>query len=247
VIELYPAIDLQDGRAVRLRRGDFEQSTVFSDDPVAQAREFAEAGASVLHVVDLDGAREGQPVHAALVASIAAAFPGTVHLGGGLRSRAAIETAMATGVDRVVVGTAVVEDRALLEWAIDRLGDALVVGLDARQGKLATHGWTQVSDRDAVPVATEVVSMGVRRLVYTDINRDGTLGGPNLAALRRVAEAVAPVKLIASGGISSLDDLRRLRGLRLSNVAGVIVGRALYEGRFTVAEGLATLAARSRA
>ena len=247
MIDLYPAIDLQDGRAVRLRRGDFAQSTVFSDDPVAQARAFAEAGASVLHVVDLDGAREGQPVHAATVASIAAAFPGTVHLGGGLRSRAAIETAMATGVDRVVVGTAVVEDRTLLEWAIDRLGDALVVGLDARQGKLATHGWTQVSDRDAVPVATELVSMGARRLVYTDINRDGTLGGPNLAALRRLADAVAPVRVIASGGISSLDDLRKLRDLRLPNVAGVIVGRALYEGRFTVAEGLATLAARSRA
>jgi phosphoribosylformimino-5-aminoimidazole carboxamide ribotide isomerase len=247
VIELYPAIDLQDGRAVRLRRGDFAQPTVFSDDPVAQAREFADAGASVLHVVDLDGARDGQPVHAALVASIAAAFPGTVHLGGGLRSRAAIETGMATGADRVVVATAVIEDRGLLEWAIDRLGDALVVGLDARRGKVATHGWTQVSERDAVGVATELVSMGVRRLVYTDINRDGTLGGPNLAALRRLAEAVPPLKLIASGGVSSLDDLCRLRDLRLGNLAGVIVGRALYEGRFSVAEGLATLAGRSRA
>jgi phosphoribosylformimino-5-aminoimidazole carboxamide ribotide isomerase len=247
VIDLYPAIDLQDGRAVRLRRGDFAQSTVFSDDPVAQARAFAEAGAAFLHVVDLDGAREGQPAHAALVASIAAAFPGTVHLGGGLRTRAAIETAMATGVDRVVVGTAVVEDRSLLEWAIDRLGDGLVVALDARQGKLATHGWTQDSDREATDVAAELVSLGVRRLAYTDINRDGTLGGPNLAALRRVAEAAPPLKLIASGGVSSLDDLRRLRDLRAGSVTGVIVGRALYEGRFTVGEGLEALAARSRA
>jgi phosphoribosylformimino-5-aminoimidazole carboxamide ribotide isomerase len=247
VIDLYPAIDLQDGRAVRLRRGDFAESTVFSEDPVAQARAFAEAGASVLHVVDLDGARQGQPVHAATVASIAAAFPGTVHLGGGLRSRPAIETALATGVDRVVVGTAVVEDRTLLEWAIDRLGDALVVGLDARQGRLATHGWTQLSDREAVDVATELVTTGVRRLAYTDINRDGTLGGPNLAALRRVSEAVPPLKIIAAGGVSSLDDLRRLRELRLANLSGVIVGRALYEGRFTVAEGLEALAERSRA
>ena len=246
MIDLYPAIDLQDGRAVRLRRGDFAQSTVFSDDPVAQARAFAEGGASVLHVVDLDGARDGQPVHAAIVASIAAAFPGTVHLGGGLRSRAAIETAMATGVDRVVVGTAVVEDRTLLEWAIDRLGDALVVGLDARQGKLATHGWTQITDRDAVGVATELVTMGVRRLVYTDINRDGTLGGPNLAALRRLSEAAPPLKLIASGGVSSLDDLRRLRDLRLANLEGVIVGRALYEGRFSVSEALDVLRAARR-
>jgi phosphoribosylformimino-5-aminoimidazole carboxamide ribotide isomerase len=247
VIELYPAIDLQDGRAVRLRQGDFATSTVFSDDPVAKAREFAEAGASVLHVVDLDGARYGEPVHAALVASIAAAFPGTVHLGGGLRSRAAIETAMATGVDRVVVGTAVIEDRDLLEWAIDRLGDGLIVGVDARQGKVATHGWTQVSNSDAVVVATGLVTMGVRRLIYTDINRDGTLGGPNLAPLRRLAEAAPPLKLIASGGVSSLDDLRRLRDLGVANLAGVIVGRALYEGRFSVSEGIAALADRSRA
>jgi phosphoribosylformimino-5-aminoimidazole carboxamide ribotide isomerase len=145
------------------------------------------------------------------------------------------------------VGTAVLEDRALLAWAIDRLGDGLVVGLDARQGKVATHGWTQISDREAVDVATELVSTGVRRLAYTDINRDGTLGGPNMAALRRLAEAAPPLKLIASGGVSSLDDLRRLRDQRLANLSGVIVGRALYEGRFTVAEGLEVLRARSRA
>ena len=154
MITLYPAIDLRDGRAVRLRQGDFDQSTVFSEDPVDQARTFADDGATSLHVVDLDGALAGEPVHAALVASIAAAFPGTVHLGGGLRSRPAIETALATGVNRVVVGTAVIDDGDLLAWAIDRLGDGLVVALDARQGKVATHGWTQVSDRDAVEVAS---------------------------------------------------------------------------------------------
>lgn len=247
MITLYPAIDLQDGRAVRLRQGDFAQTTVFSDDPVAQARSFADDGATSLHVVDLDGARAGEPVHAALVASIAASFPGTVHLGGGLRSRPAIETALATGVDRVVVGTAVISDRDLLAWAIDRLGDGLVVGLDARQGKVATHGWTQVSDQDALEVASGLVSLGVRRIAYTDIGRDGTLGGPNVAALRRLAEAVPELRLIASGGISSLDDLRRLRDLGLPGLDGVIVGRALYEGRFTVAEALEVLAARSRA
>jgi phosphoribosylformimino-5-aminoimidazole carboxamide ribotide isomerase len=134
MITLYPAIDLQDGRAVRLRQGDFAQTTVFSEDPVDQARRFAEDGATSLHVVDLDGARAGEPVHAALVASIAAAFPGTVHLGGGLRSRAAIETALATGVDRVVVGTAVIDDRELLAWAVDRLGDGLVVAARAADG-----------------------------------------------------------------------------------------------------------------
>ena len=247
MITLYPAIDLQGGQAVRLRQGDFAQTTVFSDDPVDQARRFADEGASSLHVVDLDGARAGEPVHAALVASIAAAFPGTVHLGGGLRSRAAIETALATGVDRVVVGTAVLDDTDLLRWAIDRLGDGLVVALDARQGKVATHGWTQISDRDAVEVATGLVSMGVRRLAYTDIGRDGTLGGPNLTAMKRLAEAAPPLRLIASGGISSLDDLGRLRDLRLPNLDGIIVGRALYEGRFSVSEGLEVLAAGQRA
>jgi phosphoribosylformimino-5-aminoimidazole carboxamide ribotide isomerase len=246
VITLYPAIDLQGGQAVRLRQGDFAQTTVFSDDPVDQARRFADEGAQSLHVVDLDGARAGEPVHAALVASIAAAFPGTVHLGGGLRSRAAIETALATGVDRVVVGTAVVDDAELLGWAIDRLGDGLVVALDARQGKVATHGWTQVTDRDAVEVATGLVNMGVRRLAYTDIGRDGTLGGPNVAAMKRLSEAAPPLRLIASGGISSLDDLARLRDLDVANLDGIIVGRALYEGRFTVSEALDVLKAGRR-
>ncbi len=246
MLTLSPAIDLQDGQAVRLRQGDFAQTTVFSDDPVDQAKRFADEGAESLHVVDLDGARAGEPVHAALVASIAAAFPGTVHLGGGLRSRAAIETALATGVDRVVVGTAVVDDAELLGWAIDRLGDGLVVALDARQGKVATHGWTQITDRDAVEVATSLVNMGVRRLAYTDIGRDGTLGGPNIAAMKRLSEAAPPLRLIASGGISSLDDLARLRDLDAVNLDGIIVGRALYEGRFTVSEALEVLRAGRR-
>ncbi len=244
-ITLYPAIDLRAGNAVRLRQGDFDQTTVFNDDPVAQAKAFADGGASSLHVVDLDGALDGQPVHAALVASIAATFAGTVHLGGGLRSRAAIETAVATGVDRIVVGTAVLSDPELLRWAIDRLGDGLVVALDARQGKVATHGWTQVSDRDAWDVAAELVTTGVRHLLYTDIGRDGTLGGPNLGALRRISEAAPPLELIASGGVASLDDLRRLRDLGVPTITGVIVGRALYENRFTVAEALDVLEGRA--
>jgi phosphoribosylformimino-5-aminoimidazole carboxamide ribotide isomerase len=242
-IELYPAIDLREGRAVRLVQGDFAQSTVFNEDPVAQARAFARDGATCLHVVDLDGALEGAPAHAPLIASIAATFHGPVHLGGGLRSRAAIETAVATGVHRVVVGTAVIEDRGLLEWAIARLGDRLVVALDARDGKVATHGWTQVSDRTAEEVATDLVRTGVRHLLYTDIGRDGTLGGPNLQALRRLGAAAPPLTLIASGGVSSLRDLAALRDLRMANLAGVVVGRALYEGRFTVGQALRALSA----
>lgn len=238
---LFPAIDLREGRAVRLVQGDFEHVTVFNDDPVAQARLFAEQGATHLHVVDLDGALEGVPVHAPVVASIAAAFGGTVHYGGGMRSRAAIETAIATGIDRVVVGTAVLQDADLLRWAIDRLGDRLVVALDARDGKVATHGWTVTSDQDALLVAADLVSTGVRHLLYTDISRDGMLEGPNLQALRRLARAAPPLGIIASGGISSLDDLRQLARLGRENLHGVVVGRALYEQRFSVADALAIL------
>ncbi len=238
---LFPAIDLHNGRAVRLVQGDFDNVLVFNEDPVAQARHFAEQGATHLHVVDLDGAREGGPVHAAIVASIAAAFDGTVHYGGGMRSRAAIETAIATGIDRVVVGTAVLQDEELLRWAIDRLGDQLVVSLDARDGMVATHGWTVTSDRDAMVVAADLVTTGVRHLLYTDISRDGMLEGPNLIALRRLSAAAPPLGIIASGGVSSLNDLRQLAQLDLDNITGVIVGRALYDERFTVAQALAVL------
>jgi phosphoribosylformimino-5-aminoimidazole carboxamide ribotide isomerase len=246
MIELYPAIDLRDGAAVRLVQGDFARSTTFNEDPVAQAREFAREGATHLHVVDLDGALNGTPVHAPIVAQLAAAFPGTVELGGGLRDRASVETAIATGVTRVVVGTAVLEDDEFVRWATGRLGDRLVVSLDARDGKVATHGWTKVSDRLAVDVAAELAQTGVRHLLYTDIGRDGTLGGPNLAALKKVAQAAPPLSILASGGISSLDDLRALAEMRVPNIRGVIVGRALYEGRFGVADALAALQAAAR-
>jgi len=245
MIELYPAIDLRDGAAVRLVQGDFARSTVFNEDPVAQAQAFAREGATNLHVVDLDGALQGNPMHAPIIAQLAATFPGTVQLGGGLRDRPAVETAIATGVDRVVVGTAVIEDEEFLRWATGRLGDRLVVALDARDGKVATHGWTQVSDRTAVDVATDLVRTGVRHLLYTDIGRDGTLGGPNLEALRKLSSAAPPLTILASGGISSLDDLVALARTEVPNIRGVIVGRALYEGRFTVADAIATLAAAS--
>ena len=157
-----------------------------------------------------------------------------------------METAIATGVTRVVVGTAVLEDDEFVRWATGRLGDRLVVSLDARDGKVATHGWTKVSDRLAVDVAAELAQTGVRHLLYTDIGRDGTLGGPNLAALKKVAQAAPPLSILASGGISSLDDLRALAEMRVPNIRGVIVGRALYEGRFGVADALAVLQAAAR-
>lgn len=241
MITLFPAIDLQGGKAVRLIQGDFAASTTFHTDPVAQAQAFADSGATALHVVDLDGAREGEPVHAPLIAEIANRFPGEVQLGGGLRTRAAIETAMATGVSRIVLGTAALQDRDLLEWAVERLEGGLAVAIDARDGKVATHGWTRVSDRDATTLAADLVATGVRRLIYTDIGRDGMLSGPNIGALRRMAEAAPPLRIVASGGISCLDDLVALRDSAIPNLAGVIVGRALYDGRFTVPEALDAL------
>jgi phosphoribosylformimino-5-aminoimidazole carboxamide ribotide isomerase len=242
MITLFPAIDLQGGKAVRLVQGDFAASTTFHEDPVAQAQAFADDGAGALHVVDLDGALNGEPVHAPLIAEIANRFPGEVQLGGGLRSRAAIETAMATGVKRVVLGTAALQDRGLLEWAVDRLEGGLAVAIDARDGMVATHGWTKVSDQEATAVASDLVKTGVRRLIYTDNGRDGMLTGPNIGALRRVAEAAPPLHIIASGGISSIDDLIALRESKIANLAGVIVGRALYDGRFTVRQALDALA-----
>lgn len=241
MIQLFPAIDLQGGKAVRLVQGDFDASTTFHEDPVAQALAFAEGGATALHVVDLDGARDGEPVHAPLIAEIANRFPGEVQLGGGLRTKAAIETAVATGVARIVLGTVALQDRALLEWAVERLESALAVAIDAKDGKVATHGWTKVSDQDATAVAADLVNTGVRRLIYTDIGRDGMLSGPNIGALRRIAEAAPPLRIIASGGISCVDDLVALRDSKIANLTGVIVGRALYDGRFTVPEGLAAL------
>lgn len=241
MITLYPAIDLQDGRAVRLVQGDFNSATIFNEDPVAQARTFAEQGATALHVVDLDGAQAGRPAHAPVIAAIAAAFPGEVHLGGGLRSRPTIETALATGVHRVVLGTAALQDGDLLKWAIGRLADRVIVALDARDGMVATHGWTKVSDRSAVDVAAELVRTGVRHLMYTDIARDGTLEGPNYRALRVLAEAAPPLNIIMSGGVGSAEDLRTLRDLGLANLKGVIVGRAFYEGRLTVPRALEIL------
>lgn len=244
MITLYPAIDIHEGRAVRLVQGDFAQSTVFNEDPIEQAAQFFAAGAKALHVVDLTGAREGTPVHAPIVAAIAAAAPGPVQMGGGLRTRAAIETAVATGVQRLVVGTAVIEDDDLMQWAVMRLGDGLVVSIDAKDGKVATHGWTRVTDVEATTTAADLAAMGVRRILYTDIGRDGMLEGPNLDALRAMADAAKGVDFIASGGVSSLADLVALRELAIPNVGGVIVGRALYDGRFTIPEAIEALAAR---
>lgn len=232
---LYPAIDIQGGECVRLRRGDFADATVFSTDPVARAREWQDEGAEALHVVDLDGAREGRPVNIEIVERIADAVSIPIEFGGGIRELEALKRLESSPIDRVVMGTSALTDQAFLMEAVKHLGNSLVVSVDAERGLVTTHGWQEHTLVSAVRFASFLQEHGVEHILYTDIARDGMMMGMNLDAVRELAEAVN-IDIIASGGISHLDDLRRLKQLDLPNVSSVIVGRALYEGAFTVAE-----------
>jgi phosphoribosylformimino-5-aminoimidazole carboxamide ribotide isomerase len=237
---LLPAVDIRDGKAVRLRQGHFDDETVYADDPLEAARSFVDAGARFLHVVDLDGAREGEPVNLHHVERIAAELDVPVELGGGLRSIASIRRALKAGAARVVLGTAAFSDPELLDEALSAFTSRILVGVDVRGGMVSVSGWTratQTSGEDAIRLMQQ---RGVTRFVYTNVDRDGMLEGPDLDEVRRVGEAVRG-RFLYSGGIGSLEDLRGLRELRLVNLAGVISGKALYEGRFGVAEGQAVL------
>jgi phosphoribosylformimino-5-aminoimidazole carboxamide ribotide isomerase len=237
---LLPAIDILDGKAVRLTRGEFDQSTEYDADPLDAARRWVEAGARCLHVVDLDGARRGAPVNIDHVRRIAAEVPVPVQVGGGLRTIQAIRDAVDAGATRVLIGTAAYQDIDLLDEAIAEWGDRVVVSIDARAGRLAGAGWTEQTDIPIEAVIEHLNARGVRRFVYSSIDRDGTMEGPDLDGARRVAEAVRG-SYAYSGGIASLENLRALVELRQVNLNGVIVGKALYERRFTVAEGQAVL------
>ena len=243
--ELYPAIDLRGGRAVRLLRGDYAAETVYSDDPVAVARSFEAAGARWIHVVDLDAARSGEATNLDLVAAVAKSVGCAVEAGGGVRSVEAAERLIDAGVARVVVGTAAVERPELVTELAARFPGRVAVGLDARGRRLAVKGWTETTGADLVDVAKRLEGEGVAALVVTEIGRDGTMSGPDLDQLGAVLEATG-VDVIASGGVGTLDDVRALAGLRAGpggrSLAGIIVGRAIYEGRFTVEEALACLA-----
>jgi phosphoribosylformimino-5-aminoimidazole carboxamide ribotide isomerase len=238
--DLYPAIDVRGGRCVRLLRGDYERETVYGDDPVAQARRFEAAGARWIHVVDLDAARTGEPVNRPVVEAICAAVGCRVQASGGVRTVADADALIAAGVERVVVGTAAVEDPALVEEMAAAHPRRIAVGLDARGRDVAVRGWTESTGRDLVDVARAIEDRGAAALVVTEIGRDGTLEGPALDQLAAVLEAVG-VPVVASGGVGSLDDLRALAALDVGGrrLAGAIAGRAIYEGRFEVEEGLA--------
>ena len=233
---LFPAIDIRDGKAVRLMQGDYDRETAYEDDPAVAARRWADEGARWLHVVDLDGARAGEPVNLEHVRRIVSAVNVPVQLGGGLRDSKKVEEAFSAGAARVVLGTAAVRDPAIASAH----GERVVASVDSRSGKVAAEGWTESSDLGAAEVIAALSERGLRRFVYTPVEVDGLMQGPDLDSLREAAGATDG-ELIYSGGIGTLDDLRALSKLGLDNLAGVIVGRALYESRFTVAEGQSVL------
>ena len=236
---ILPAIDLRGGKCVRLVQGDYGRETVYGDDPVAVARGFAEEGAEWIHVVDLDGAKAGRPSseHLALLREIRDASGVAIEFGGGIKDEAGLEMALAAGATRVVLGSAIVKDPSFAERSFVALGDQAVAGIDARDRRVAVHGWLETSEVDAVEMAVRVREMGARRIVLTDIGRDGMLTGPNLGLLREVGEACG-LPIIQSGGISSLEDLDALVGLGPLAPEGVITGKAVYEGRFAVREAI---------
>lgn len=236
-MELYPAIDLRDGRCVRLYQGDYERETVYGDDPVSQARSFEAAGAPWIHVVDLDAARTGEPLNRQVIAAIAAAVSVPVQVGGGIRDRASAEALFDAGVARVVLGTAAIEDPELVRrLAADH---PVAVGLDARSGEVAVRGWVEGSGRDLLESVRGFSDAGVAALIVTEIGRDGTLEGPDLDGLAGVLGATT-VPVIASGGVGTIEDLHRLATLEVQGryLSGAIAGRAIYEGRFTVTDAV---------
>ncbi|WP_314064775.1 1-(5-phosphoribosyl)-5-[(5-phosphoribosylamino)methylideneamino]imidazole-4-carboxamide isomerase [uncultured Vagococcus sp.] len=230
---VYPAIDLKNGQCVRLYQGDFAQETVVNPDPLKQAKAFVDAGATALHIVDLDGALSGDLTNLQVIKGILANSPIPIQVGGGIRSMEQIGTYLEAGVSRVIIGSKAVEDPAFVAEAVHRYGAKIAVGIDAKDGLVATRGWLEVSDQDYLTVASEMAKLGVETVIFTDIAKDGTLLGPNLEQLKALAEQVPHLNLIASGGISSREDLEAVRALA---VYGVITGKALYNGNLSMAD-----------
>ncbi|MDO6352874.1 1-(5-phosphoribosyl)-5-[(5-phosphoribosylamino)methylideneamino]imidazole-4-carboxamide isomerase [Synechococcus sp. YX-04-1] len=239
-MEILPAIDLLDGACVRLHQGDYDQVTRFSEDPVAQALSWQSQGATRLHLVDLDGAKRGEPINDAAVRAITSALDIPVQLGGGVRSLERAEELIACGLDRVILGTVAIEQPQLVQELAQRHPGRIVVGIDANDGRVATRGWIEQSDVLATDLAKQFSAAGIAAIITTDIATDGTLAGPNLEALRTMAQCSA-VPVIASGGIGCMADLLSLLPLEPLGVTGVIVGRALYDGRVDLEEAIAAL------
>jgi phosphoribosylformimino-5-aminoimidazole carboxamide ribotide isomerase len=241
---LLPAIDILEGKAVRLAKGDFDAKTVYDADPLEAARRWVDGGARALHVVDLDGARSGTPANLRHVERIASGVAVPIQVGGGLRTLQTVAAAIDAGVDRVVLGTAAYTDVDFLDEAVARYDERIVVSVDGRGGRIATSAWTEQTEIPVESVIERLGARGVHRFVYSNIDRDGMLEGPDLDEAQRVADAVRGT-FIYSGGVSTLDDLRALRALRQVNLSGVIVGKALYERRFGVADAQRILDGRT--
>lgn len=236
-MNVIPAIDLLEGRCVRLYQGDYARSQVFNDNPVEVARQWVDQGAPRLHVVDLDGAKAGKPVNTKSIEAIVQAVSVPVQIGGGLRDRTGVAQLLDIGVEQVILGTAAVEDHLLVKQLCAEFPEKIIVGIDARNGFVATRGWLETSEVQATELAQQMSELGVAAIIYTDIHRDGTLSGPNIEALRELARNLS-IPVIASGGVSSITDLLSLLALEPLGVSGVIVGRALYTGDISLKEAL---------
>lgn len=236
-MEVIPAIDLLEGRCVRLYQGDYSLSEVFSENPVDVALQWVEQGATRLHLVDLDGAKVGHPVNTKTIETIVQAIRIPVQVGGGLRDRTGVAQLLDIGVHQVILGTAAVENYPLVEQLCAEFPDKIIVGIDARNGQVATRGWVETSNVAATDLAQQMAKLGVAAIIYTDIHRDGTLAGPNRDALRELASSIS-IPIIASGGISSITDLLSLLALEPLGVTGVIVGKALYTGNVSLKEAI---------
>lgn len=237
-MEIIPAIDMMDGKCVRLVQGKFDQSTVFSDDPVDAAKRWVDEGATRLHLVDLNGSRVGAPQEIETIRRIIAAVNVPTQLGGGIRTLDTARGMIEMGVGRVIIGTSAALDTQAAESIFGRLGDAAVLGLDARDGYVAVKGWAEVTSETAIELARRMQQLGARRVIYTDISRDGMLQGVNAPAMRQMAEALE-IPVIASGGVSTIEDIRTLKALECAGIEGVIVGKALYTGDLALADAMA--------
>jgi phosphoribosylformimino-5-aminoimidazole carboxamide ribotide isomerase len=242
-MDIFPAIDLLDGKCVRLYQGDYSKSQVFNDNPAAMAQTWLEQGATRLHLVDLDGAKAGEPVNVAAIASIVemvaqkATQPVQIQVGGGLRTAASVKQLLTLGIDRIILGTVAVEQPQLVKDLCQQYPNQIVVGIDARAGKVATKGWLETSEVLATDLAKQMSAAGAAAIIYTDIHRDGTMAGPNLEALRELANEIS-IPTIASGGVSSLRDLLNLLALESIGVTGTIIGRAIYTGEVSLIEAI---------
>ncbi|WP_448163551.1 1-(5-phosphoribosyl)-5-[(5-phosphoribosylamino)methylideneamino]imidazole-4-carboxamide isomerase [Bacillus mobilis] len=233
-MEIFPAIDLKEGRCVRLYQGEFSKETVMNEDPVAQAIIFEKSGAKTLHIVDLDGAIAGESVNLLVIERICKAVRIPVQVGGGIRSLVAVEKLLSGGVDKVILGTAALYDKAFLEEAVRLYKEKIIVGIDAKNGFVATRGWLDVSEISYIDLAKQMENVGVQTIVFTDISKDGTLAGPNVEQLELLQKSV-DIRLIASGGVASIQDVKKLNDM---NIYGVIIGKALYEKTINLEEVL---------